>query len=68
MCLIAQSCLTLCDPRDCSLPGSSVSGIFPARMSQWVAISFSTYLPVQGSSPHLLCLLHCHCTALALYH
>ena len=38
---IAQSCLTLCDPVDCSLPGSSVHGIFQARVLGWAAISFS---------------------------
>ena len=39
--LIAQSCLTLCDPRDCSLPGSSVHGILWARTLECVAISSS---------------------------
>ena len=39
--LVAQSCLTLCDPMDCSLPGSSNHGIFQARVLKWVAISFS---------------------------
>ena len=38
---VAQSCLTLSDPRDCSLPGSSVHGIFQARVLEWVAIAFS---------------------------
>ena len=38
---IAQSCLTLCDPMDCSLPGFSVHGIFQARVLEWAAISFS---------------------------
>ena len=38
---IAQSCPTLCSPMDCSLPGSSVHGIFQARVLEWVAISFS---------------------------
>ena len=38
---LAQSCPTLCDPVDCSLPGSSVCGILPARVLEWVAISFS---------------------------
>ena len=38
---VAQSCLTLCDPTDCSLPGSSVHGIFQARVLEWVAIFFS---------------------------
>ena len=39
--LVAQSCLTLCDPMDCSPPGSSVNGISQARILEWVAISFS---------------------------
>ena len=38
---VAQECLTVCDPMDCSLPGSSVHGIFQARILEWVAISFS---------------------------
>ena len=37
----AQSCPTLRDPMDCSLPGSSVHGIFKARVLEWVAIAFS---------------------------
>ena len=40
MCVHAQSCLTLCDPTDCSPPGSSVHGIILARILEWVAISF----------------------------
>ena len=36
--LVAQSCLILCDPMDYSLPGSSVHGIFQARVLEWVAI------------------------------
>ena len=38
---VAQSCLTLSDPMDCSLPGSSVHGIFQARALEWGAIAFS---------------------------
>ena len=38
---VAQSCPTLCDPMDCSLPGSSIHGIFQARVLEWVAIAFS---------------------------
>ena len=38
---VAQSCPTLCDPVDCSPPGSSVHGILQARILEWVAISFS---------------------------
>ena len=39
--VFTQSCPTLCDPMDCSPPGSSVYGIFQARVLEWVAISFS---------------------------
>ena len=39
---VAQLCLTLCDPMDCSLPASSFHGIFQARILEWVAISFPT--------------------------
>ena len=38
---VAQSCPTLSDPMDCSLPGSSVYGIFQARVLEWGAIAFS---------------------------
>ena len=44
---VAQSCSTLCNPMDYSLPGSSVQGIFQARILAWVAISFSR----QSSQP-----------------
>ena len=37
---VAKSCLTLCDPMDCNLPGSFVHGISQARILEWVAISF----------------------------
>ena len=43
---ITQSCLTLCDPMNCSPPGSSVHGVFLARILEWVVISYS-----RGSSP-----------------
>ena len=39
---VAQLCLTLSDPMDCSLPGSSIHGIFQARVLEWGAIAFST--------------------------
>ena len=38
---VTQSCPTLSDPRDCSLPGSSIHGIFQARVLEWDAIAFS---------------------------
>ena len=41
---VTQSCLTLCDPMDCSLPGSSVHGMFQARVLEWGAIALSTIL------------------------
>ena len=56
---VAQSCPTLCDsdPVNCSLPGSSIHGIFQARVLQWVAISFSRRIfPTQGLN---LGLPHC---------
>ena len=62
--LAAQSCPTLCDPVDCSPPGSSVHGIFQARILEWVAISSS-----RGSSqsnPRLLHLLHWQAGSLPL--
>ena len=39
---VAQSCPTLSDPMDCSLPGSSIHRIFQARVLEWGAIAFST--------------------------
>ena len=47
VCSVSQSCPTLCDSLDCSLSGSSVHGILPARILEWVAVSSS-----QGSSGH----------------
>ena len=48
---VAQSCPTLCDPMDCSLPGFSGPGIFQARMLEWVAISFSRESSNPGIEP-----------------
>ena len=45
---VIQLCLTLCNPMDCSLTGSSVNGIFQARIVEWVAISFS-----KGNTPKI---------------
>ena len=44
---VAQSCPTLSDPMDCSLPGSSIHGIFQARVLEWGAIAFSDDQPRQ---------------------
>ena len=48
---VAQSCPTLCDPMDSSLPGSTVHGIFQARILEWAAISFSKDLLNSGIEP-----------------
>ena len=45
---VAQSCLTLCDLVDCSLPGSSLHGILQARILEWDAISFSNIKPMSA--------------------
>ena len=53
--LCAQSCLTLCNPRDCSPPGSSVHGIFQATMLEWVAISYSRGSSQSRDWTHISC-------------
>ena len=45
VCLLAQSCLILCDPMDCTPLGSSVHAIFQARVLEWGAIAFSMITP-----------------------
>ena len=47
---VAQSCLTCSDPMDCSLPGSSIYGIFQARVLEWVAIAFSDNAPAAAAA------------------
>ena len=67
--LVAQSCPTLCDPIDCSppsLPGSSIHGIFQARILKWLPFPSPVDLPNPGIKPHLLCLLHWHAGSLTL--
>ena len=54
---VTQSCLTLSDPMDCSLPGSSIHGIFQTRVLEWGAIAFSAFLP-----EYLLTVLRGSCT------
>ena len=54
---IAQSCLTLSDPMDCSLPGSSIHGIFQARVLEWGAIAFSM---VVSYDPLYFCDVNCN--------
>ena len=55
---VAQSCPTLSDPMDCSLPGSSVHGIFQARVLEWRAIAFSILIFISVfCNKHEI---HCH--------
>jgi len=49
--LVTQSCSILCDPMDCSLPGSSVHGILQARILEWASIPSPGYLPNPGIEP-----------------
>ena len=51
---VVQSCPTLRDPMDCSLPGSSIHGIFQARVLEWGAIAFSDVYASFCISIHLL--------------
>ena len=74
-----QSCLMLCDPMGCTSPGSSVHGILQAIILEWVAMPSSRgssqtgdlpklgILPIQGSNPHFLGLLHWLVGSLPLY-
>ena len=47
---VAQSCPTLCNPMDCSLPDSSVHGIFQARVLEWGVIAFSVQVALVGKN------------------
>ena len=58
LCLVT-SVMSLCDPVDCTPPGFSVHGVFPARILEWVAMPFSRGSSIQGSN---LGLLHCRWT------
>ena len=71
-CRCLVSCLTLCDPMDCSLAGSSVHGISQARTLEWVAMPSSGLIPLDpgmepmslmlaGRKPHITLQLTCSC-------
>ena len=50
---VAQLCPTLCNPMDCSLPGSSLHGVLQARILEWVCHFLPQGIfPTQGSNPH----------------
>ena len=50
-CLVTKFCHLLCNPMDCSSPGSSVHGILKARILEWIAVLFSRDLPNPGIKP-----------------
>ena len=63
----AQLCLTVCDPMDCSPPGSSIHGILQQRILEWVAMPSSRGIfPTQGSNLFLLHFLHWQADSLSL--
>ena len=62
-CEVAQSCPTLNDPMDCSLPGSSTHGIFQARILEWVAMPSSRGSSQPRDPTHISCIGRC-----ILYH
>ena len=68
--LVSQSCLTLCDPTDCSPTGSSVHGIFQARILEWGAIAFSepTLLFLPPSDAYVRSFLYLLDTLIKLYY
>ena len=55
-CLLAKSCLTLCNPMNSSPPDSSVHGISQARILEWIAISFSSWSPQPRDRIHVFCI------------
>ena len=66
--LVTQSCLTLCNPMDCSLPGSSVHGILQAGILEWVAMP-SARGSSQPRDAHFSCVSQVSCIdKLVLYH
>ena len=54
-CSVAKSCLTLCNPMDCRMPGFPVPGISQARILEWIAISFSRFGANSGIESGFLC-------------
>ena len=64
-CEVTQSCLTLCNPLDISLPGSSIQGIFQARILEWVAISFSRRSSWPRDWTRVSCIVGLHLTVWA---
>ena len=53
MCFVSQTCSTLCNPTDCSPPGSSVHGILQSRILEWLPCPPPGIVPTQGQTPGL---------------
>ena len=68
VCSVAQSCLTLCDPMDCSLPSSPIHGISQASILEWVDMSSFRGSSQPRRNPYLLWLLHWQADSLPLSH
>ena len=66
MCTCVQSCPTICDPMDCSRPGSSVHGISQTRILEWVAVSSSRGSSQPRDQTWVFCLLHWQAGSLSL--
>ena len=65
---VSLSCRTLCDPMDCSPPGSSLHGIFQAKMLKQIAIFYPRVLPDTGIETVSLASLHWWVDSLPLHH
>ena len=61
-CLVTKSCPALCDPMDCSPPGSSVHEVSQTRILEWIAISFSKGSSQPRDQTHISCLAGCFFT------
>ena len=68
MCLVTQSCQSLCNPMDCSLPGSSVYGISQATVLAWVVISYSRGSSRSRDRTHVSCVSVSYIGRWILYH
>ena len=67
LCLVNQSCLTLCDPMACSPPGSSVHGTLQARILEWVVIPFSRGSSWPRKKTQVSCIAGSHQGNLLIY-
>ena len=62
------SCVQLCDPMDCSSPGSSVHGIFQVRILEWIAIFSSRWSSWHRDQTHVFCICLLNCRQILYHH